>query len=591
MFIGKIKNHILAIFLAICVGAIYASHHFFIPMFSPDEDDGIYQPITANSYYDESLFYAPKAGAVFWGRGIGGDYSTAEAPDGGGPSIAAPLNPLILGSLMKLFGSVKNGLIASDFIFPAIIFILLYFLVYEITAAPAASSLFAIVFVFAPKLALALPPTTNAAMKEILSATFPFVNPAALHFSEFDEPKLTFVFVALFAYLFMRALRRGGKLNTIAAGISFGLLFYTYPYDWAVAAVVLVLTALFFLIQRRPYLARRTMLIFGIGAAASVFYWLNWLELSKTAPDVITRLGGEVGRFFRLETVWKHYLRIAALIPFLWWALRDLNKKARVFLAAYLLSFVVAVNIQVITGFNAQPDHWYRTQFLPVALSVFFILYYFLPLFKGEGLRRGIGVFVIAWFLAANFYGQYLYSAKDARAFYIPKDRYESYEWLKNNTPVGSVVGTLSFETNPAIQLFSHNKIFLPFGLSTLAANDELWERFMVLGKIFGITPKEFRKLIIEENGLYYLTVEQWGDKNFDAAFRDYDRLIHPDALNDRVLEYEFYLKSQNDRNPYRLDYIYFDKKDPRWGRDPKIGESVFENEAAIIYLVRNSPP
>ncbi len=576
------RKHWLALSLAVFVGLIYVSHHFFIPNFFPDET-GAYQPITPNEYYDESLFYAPKAAAIFWGRETGGDFSTAERV--GGPSIAAPLNPLILGIFMKLTGSVKSGLIVSDFILPVAIFLLLYLLAFEIISSPLSSVIFALIFSLAPKLAIALPPTNLSALKEIWAAIAPFSRPPMLHFSEFDEPKITFVFMALFVYLLARALSRGGRANTICAGAAFGALFYTYPYDWATAAVVLVLMGVIFLAQRHPYLARRVTLIFGIGAAISIFYWLNWLELSKIAPDVISRLGGETGRFFRWETVWKHYLRIVFLIPLLWYALRKINNKARVFLAAYLLSFVIAVNIQVITGFNAQPDHWYRAQFLPVALAIFLIIYNVSLRLRSE--NKFIAAGFLIWFLGANFYAQYLYSAKDARAFYIPKDKYESYEWLRANTPKDSVVGTLSFETNPAIQLFSHNKIFLPFGLSPLAPNDELWERFRILAKIFGLTQEDFKNLILKENGLYYLTVELYGDKSFDAVFRDYDRAIHPDELGDRVLEYMFYLRGEGGPE-YRLDYLYYDKKDSRWGADPARGrndlEKVFENGAAVIY-------
>ncbi len=582
MLILRIKKHWLALVLALTIGLIYASHHFFIPAFFSDEAGGAYQPITPNEYYDESLFYAPKAAAVFWGREFGGDFSTAE--HGGGPSIASPLNSLILGTLMKLTGSVKSGLIISDFLLPAIIFLLMYLLAYEIISAPTPASVFALIFIMAPKLALALPPTNTSAFNEIWSAIAPFSRPSLIHFSEFDEPKITFVFAALFAYSLMRALRRGGRRNTVFAGLSFGLLFYTYPYDWAAAATALVLMAAIFFIQRHPYLTRRVGVIFGIGAAISIFYWLNWLELSKLSPDVITRLGGEIGRFFRLESVWKHYIRIVILVPILWYALRHINKKAWVFLSAYLASFAVAVNIQVITGFNAQPDHWYRVQFLPVALAIFLIAYrVYLLYFWGKAGRLWYGLFM-AWILGSNLYGQYAYAEKHAPAFYIPKDRYESYEWLRVNTPKDSVVGTISFEINPAIQLFSHNRLFLPFGLGTPASNSELWERFEIMAGLFGLNSEEFKNLILKENGLYYLTVEQWGDKHFDAAFGDYDRKIHPDELGDRLLAYNFYLKSKLNIDKYRMDYIYFDKKNSVWGRDPEIGKKIFENSTAVIY-------
>ena len=105
--------------LALLLGLIYASHHFFIPRFL-DVSKEVYKPITRASYFDESLLYGPRAHDAFLHFGVRGDFTLAEYPKS--PAFLPMLNPLLLGGLAKLGGSMSGGVVLSDVLLPSVIF-------------------------------------------------------------------------------------------------------------------------------------------------------------------------------------------------------------------------------------------------------------------------------------------------------------------------------------------------------------------------------------------------------------------------------------------------------------------------------------
>ncbi|MBI3074948.1 MAG: hypothetical protein HYY92_01900 [Parcubacteria group bacterium] len=353
-----VRVHYAVILFAVVTGLIYGSHHFLIPLFL-DSSTEAYYPITFDSaYHDETISYGARANAFYQGDFIVGDIRLAEYKDGS--SWMPLLNPAIMGGLGYLLGSLKNGIIVSDFIFPPLIFIVLYFLLCEITKRRTPALLFSSLFIFSPMLGMLIPPITPLNLKLLKEALIPFLeNTMPLSFSFFEEPKITFLFYVLAAYFLFRALRRGGAPNIIVAGISFGALFYTYFYDWASFSVALGILALLFLLQKDYGRMRKVCIITAIGLAVSSWYWFNIWQVNGVYEysDIVARIAPEVSHRFRFVSMWKSYLRIIVLVVALWYFLRGKEKILFSYLSALFLSYFVVVNVQVITGFNIQPDH------------------------------------------------------------------------------------------------------------------------------------------------------------------------------------------------------------------------------------------
>ncbi|MDP3779270.1 MAG: hypothetical protein Q8R30_04485 [bacterium] len=585
------RRHWIAFVLMIVVGCIYASHHFFVPRLLPA--GSVYDPLPRGEYGDETLLYGPRAHSVFQDFGIRGDFSLAEYPTS--PALLPILNPLLLGGLGKIFGSFGAGVIASDFLFPSLTFLILYFLVQEVGVGIGASLLFSLIFIIAPKFGISIPPFSAAHMSALKQVLFPYLTKSdVLFFSQFDEPKLTFLFFAFSVYAIVRALKRRGRGNTILAGISFGVLFYTYLYDWATVLTSLVLMAIFFFWKKDYRRLKQIGIIAGVGILVSGYYWINLFRLANLAghKDIVARLGGEFSHHLRFETVWKSYVRAIALVVLLWATLGRKMRETVIVLSALLLSYFITVNEQVITGFNVQPDHWYRAQFLPISLSVFLLLHWAWKRYAYDRIRKYTGLVcgvAIIYLLAAFLAGQYGYSRDRADLFVTPSAYAQGFEWIEANTKSEAVIGSFSVAANLDLQMHTSRKIFMPFGLSTVAPDDELWKRAMIMSALWGIAWDEFENRFGKGGGANYLFGDEYGDHSFDANFSTYHWQIPEDLLAQKLREYIEMLGSKRPLVvPYRLDYLFVDKKEfPSWKEPLKLLPSlkkVFENERVMIF-------
>ncbi len=592
--------HLGAVIVSVIVGLIYMSHHFFIPLMI-NADQGTYYPITERLYLDEATFYGPRANAAYFGQWVIGDINTAEHR--GGPAAMSLLNPLVMGNLGKALGSLKNGIIVSDIIFPIVIFLLVYAIALEFTGRRLPSLVFASVFIFAPKFGMYIPPLSSVHIHELIAMALPFLSPdQPLYFSQFEEPKLTFPFFALAFLLCFRAFKNPSRKKNILAGISFGLLFYTYFYDWTsfLISMVFLVSILFMNFGDRKRVCSVASVI-GVGALVSSYYWINFLRILMVshAKEITDRAGKEISHSLRIATVWKSYVRNLALIGLL---ISCAKKRKRIlpdfaiFLTAFLLNYFVTVNVQIITGFNLQPDHWYRTQFFIVALAVFLLALWFYDFY----LRRYVGrmarisaVAGIIYILAGNAYAQVLHSKMKGLLYTLPAERIESYAWLNAHTENYSVVGALSFSTDAELQLHTHNKIFVPNGLNTLSQDDEIWSRFFYINNLFGITQKQFNDSLHNGGVAYYLFSEAFGDHGFDSTFSGTYKRVFPEAMMvEKTKEYTEYRMHPPVKNLYRLDYIYTDARDSGLPVDmrafAKRLKKIYENGSVRIYQFMN---
>ena len=251
-----------ALLFAVIISLLYGIHHFLMPRFMPQEL--VYKPVTYESDPDAGGYYGPRANAFF-------SRSEIEMP-----SLLPILNPLIMGGLGKALGSLERAFVVSDFLFPPAIFLAVYALFCEVLRRRISALVFSSVFIVSPLAALLSPSAQVFAKAELL------------YFSSFEYPKITFLFYALALLYIFRALSRGGRKNVILGGIFFGILFYTYLYDWAYITVALgialfkaMLVIIFFMHARH---SEKVVWVF----IAVGFYWLGIMMLF-TFSDFVSR--------------------------------------------------------------------------------------------------------------------------------------------------------------------------------------------------------------------------------------------------------------------------------------------------------------
>jgi hypothetical protein len=559
------------------------------------------------------------------------------------------LSHLAMGTLAKLSGSIERAFVIADFLFPALIFLLFYLLAFEITQKKTLSIFSSTLFIFLPKLLLNIPPIFKYLQSYIITLA---LKTDTLYFSRFEDPQLTVPLYLLAFYLCLRSLKRKEKYTPIIGGVIYGLLFYSYFYYWIYFSLGLGIMLIIFLIQKQYDLAKKIGLFFSTGILVSLPHWLNTFYLMNLPhyPEIFKKFGPETGRVLNLELLpffayFQHAALIAALIVFF-------RKKRAVivsYLAAFLLPVYLVYNLQIFTGFNVHPDHWNKPTFIIINLSFltlglwlyqkyfrFLKMKYLAPILAVLAIalvaKAGLSedkfvklfalgsIAMIALAILGLYFSQkYLHLAKQKYLFLLgwlviiliisqgiftqykfialnkdkilPAEEMASYQWLNENPPKYSVIGTPSFTTSSRIHLYTHNKTFVPNGLHTLAPNNEVWYRFFLINKIFQTDPEVFNSYLrgqstiaggqkgqTKNQGLYFAfepNLDQLAvfymfhlthyDSSPGSAFKSEVPVAFPKEIyGQKTKEYAMFLEKPARRLHYQLDYLYFGPREQK---------------------------
>lgn len=582
-----VKRHYPLFIVAALVSFIYGSHHFYIGA-ELKNDGNVYYPVTVASSRDEIL-YAARARAVMAGQWKAGDIAIAGNEES--PALLPLLNPIIMGGLGKVLGSLERAFMVSDFLFPPLIFIGLYALAFELTGKKKFALLFAVLFMFVPKFFTTLPPFTPGLLKKSLSSFLP--DPSnGLYFARYEYPKVTFVFFVSAWYFLVRALRRGGKRNVFFAGVGAGLLFYTYLFDWVYFFGGMgVMLALFAWGKHREY-ARRLLAVMGIGMLIGSLYWVNFFAL-RALPhfdDIAARIGVELGRNLRWETVWKSYARIALFVPLMWIMVKRKRTLSALVVIAFLLTYFFVVNIQLVIGFNPHPDHWHRVQYLTIALAAGMLIERAVRA-QWRSKARVAGVALGIYVMGMASFQQVLFSKISAWRYAVDAAYAKSYEWIEEHVPQTAVIGSVSSLTNVELPIYVHRNVFLPNGFHTTISNREIWIRFMLLSKVFNVSSADFAGQMDDSSVLRPLFYDTYRDRSFDSYFRTDAVNALPVYVYNRLSTFYETLKLP-DALPYRLDYVYFGPRESALGEDPRNRvpslQEVYRQDGVVIYSYRS---
>lgn len=654
------RTHAALLVLVFFIALIYGGAHFVFQKWLADQ--GLpYYPMLIN--LDERNYTAAKVNAVFRDGVISGDINLWEHR--GAPFMMPPLPHLIMGYLSRALGSLKAGFIAGDIIFPALSFFLLYLLGFELSRKKTFAALFASVVFFATRALLFFPLLTRYYQAYIITAAFR--PQGRLYFDRFEDPLLTTPFFFLSLYLLLRTLIRGERWTPMLAGISAGLLFYAYFYYAVYFFVALGAIAVIFLLQKNYAGIKKIIMTGTIGLATSSLYWINFLALTRlpTYADIISRIGPEHGHapFFYLVPSFA-YIQHAVLAVLLYLLLRRESPVRAAYMTALLLPVFVVYNFQIVTGFNPQPDHWIKPRQFILTLSFLYLAFlllknhprlfsikYILPIalpvvlflfWKGTATENA-SVQMASWGIAVGIIGiggayailkrrlsltPFRYAGAlsliaiaalcakgffTARAFTDNKENLSaatissseaaSYRWLNTHTPPQSVIGSISATTNNHLQIFTANKLFVSGANNTIASNQELLDRFMVMNRLWGVDPDTF--------GAYFPTDETYPPKDEDHSavgylFGDRYRAQSPgsiftnkgfgaprlteDQQQQAIMQYRGILKEKQGSLPYRLNYLYAGPRERALTPDaPALApfEKIYDQDGIMIYLYK----
>lgn len=589
------RQHWVAGVLAIAIALVYGGDHLLALRTIPWD---VYEPTTIASDLDAAVTYYPRTKAAFNGDFLVGDINLAEYMES--PAVMSIINPVVMGSFARLMGSMKAGVVVSDFLFPALIFLLAYALFVALLQRKVLALVAAALFIFGP--------------------TFPFIDLRTIAhppifsfpFSRIDNPKATMLWYLAAALATFVALRspavslrfwRAWRM-LVLAGVLAGALFYTDPYDWVTFWAGLGILLIWWSATRTWDRARVIGIIMAIGLIVSVGYWVNFMHLAALPQyaDIITRIGVERSHAIRFAA-WALYFRIGILIVSLAFLTRKRDRFAAGFVCAFLLPLFVTLNLQVLTGVVPQPDHWMRPlfpfAFAALALIAVGLREQFFSRVPMRAWMAGAVVSLVALFGIEAYYqvtrgdlglAHALFrGAETERAHHwMPAAGAASYALVRENLDGTVVVGSIAPATNLDLQLYTDVRIYLPFGLNTVAPTEEIWRRFFALASLYGLTEEQQDALLRgEEMGLYLFQNAFYSDAH-NSYFRGSARTIPEEFIAVKRAQYAL---DDPRAIPFRLDYIYFGPNERALGAHDPIEQlptlrRAYSDEEVTMYVL-----
>lgn len=560
------------------VGMVYSLLPHYIG-YSTLSDKGIrYIALTQESKFDFANVQGGRFREILDGRILSGEVDTYEHE--GGPSLWPILSATMVAPFLLLTGSITAMFVITDFLFPILIFVSFFLLLFALTRHKFFSLFSSYILMLFPQLPLLIPPSSLIELKILFLQLLPVplsVPTMDLTYlgRESFIPGGPFFILALY-FIYEAVVRESGrKYYILLAGIFYGLLFYLYLYFWVFTTIFLGIYFLTLLVASKRQEAIHIFYVGITGLIVSIPFWFSHHELTQLPnyEELIERMSVEIGHGIKWF-LWKTYVLFVAMAGVAYWLGKKLNKMSwSYFIAALALSGVAVYNINVITGFFVQSDHWSGRVFLITEGIIWVVLLYYFIIFltkkyptKETLLKKTIvGFFVVlSLSLTSNIiYSQIIQNTNKAKTHTMPAALLESFEWLNENTPTGSVIMSPSLETNIDFSVFTHHKLFLARSQSTLAPESELLNRLYITYKLYGVTSEDLDDMLQSFKGIFYFFTAKYNSRAIDAALRPYKYPMYklPNELREKILN-EYVNFKVPEKLPYRLDYIFVGSKE-----------------------------
>lgn len=581
-----IKAHAWAIFLAVAVGVLYSGpdiYHALTPGYQ-----GI---VMADS--SDAAFYLTNINKSYEAPGLLGDPFLYEYQNVRNP-FQYFLPDFVIGKAGALLHlPIDTLVIVMELFFPALLALLLYAFAYALSGNRLTA------FFVSAALLLGNEIVHPDGIGNLFS-TFAFhgSHREFLTYSRPINPQVSSVFFFSALWLLLRLLQSPhSKWRVALAGAAVGLLVYIYVYFWAFAFVLLWVMFLYAL------LVRNWPLVFAacMAGAAGIFCMVPFLLANL--PIFLHGGGSALSDAIRthqpiLEKVILLPLFLYAFVYFsAWkghgsirqWAL-GFGKKY-LFVILLLITGVMVLNQQILTGKVVFQQHFHFFTNIPVflfAMSFLFmeLMIFFLP--RWRGLSVMALVFIFAWFALGVQVSSYKAHATESA-------RYQAlapiFSYLREQAPVQSVVledSYLSPRLTIYTQAFSYNAS--GYDATYQVPQERIVHDYFVALALRGITAEAARAYMYradnrDEIGYTIFVGTYWRDLCGSGG-------CFPDSvLEDLIPQYKVFSTHPlvESIHTHKIDYVLWDKAtDPDWQiSNIAAGSPLIESGDFALYKVR----
>lgn len=498
------KKNILVIIVTLALGLIYYAPNILIPFLLKQDGASAYHPLNLEApILDEVGSYGVKIRDIMDGNWRDGDPYIYEHKNKSSIWGNYYLS-LLTGTVLKYLGANDPTPLYTigDFLFPGISFLIVFYLLYQITRHRAWSTFGGVVVVAFPNVKAAV----NAFLKVLhgsLGADTIFkIGEAAFNenITRILVPAVALPFLLLFFVAFFKLLEKQTWRRAIFFSITLGALFYTYSYHLIFALFAMATCGLVLLLSRKwktlLSVVMASLAALAVGAAG--IYKLYTVTISPDYAKIRDRLGIIVGRNFDFGSLDNLIFLIIFLLIFVFaWRKKILAAPIFIFAFSLLAATFEVLNLQVITGFNPQPDHWgSRVSIYILTLALVLMIFYLFKIMKMDRAVSAVSVIALAFlFLSALLY-QIKFSINSRYEYISSPEILRSFDWINKNIPARSVIATPSGKMMTAIPFFTHADTYYAYINFTLAPSAEVRERFFEALRIYNVSDDFFLRAV-----------------------------------------------------------------------------------------------
>lgn len=479
------------------------------------------------------------------------------------PFLGETLPAHIMLFLSNISGSIQNGFILGNSIFPVLIFLTIFLFIYKLqknflsTLAASSTALFLRdIFLVLPYPSKVFEYLANNKYTEFLP------------FSRSFHPQLSFFILLLFIVSLYFVLLKKTKAMAAVCMISLGLLFYTYVFYWTTAIFTLFILGMYFLYKKN----KRMLILFVClslgGLIIGSLYFYNMYLFQQLAQSKSFLEKSSYLRSGLVFTPSFRFLIFSVIIVFF----KKIKTKADILFLVIIIAASLAPSLAITyLGRDLEGIHWVRRLILPVFSMYFFFL---LSSYKTKIAKY----FCLAAIIIAFSYGFFV-QLKATNMFISERKANmqdeELWQYLNNKMPKGQVIGSVDVDKNLSIAALSPHYVYLPMSNMTLSPPNEILERYFVLSAYLGKNKKETIDYLNKNLGffIYYFL---WEDRG---------------GLNHKKLEKEIDLSFQKfnfdkSKVKYQLDYFLL-KREDEIANNSKLGKLVFNNKKYLLYKTK----
>ncbi|KKQ57720.1 MAG: hypothetical protein US74_C0001G0036 [Parcubacteria group bacterium GW2011_GWA2_38_13] len=368
-----IKNHFFAILLSLTVGILYISPQLFFQLELGENYHGIYLAGTDNEEY-----YSGRIREIFDGHYFAGNPFLYEERND--IFFQPPLGELVFLPLKIIFSDTSSIVWGTRFIFPIILFLIIYVFFYLVIKNKFIASAIGVFILLGSQIAYS--------PKELINfIQLKFSNLNNISFLTYSRPVIpeisSMVFFLFLIFLYFSITKPERKFPYIA-GILFGASIYIYIYSWLYILTLSMLFFVFYFIKKERMMIARIIRIGITGLVVSLPYWIifyftiHGLNYMATAE----RYNLYASRQFVFSKI-----VFASLILLLLAYYKQEKNNFYYFSLLLLATGFIVINQQIITGkiLFLGHFHWYFNVPIGIAVltySLFRIVYRNLKVFS-----------------------------------------------------------------------------------------------------------------------------------------------------------------------------------------------------------------